>query len=159
MFPQSSPRFARAPERKQLPDGTEVLLRSIQPGDCELLARGFQQFSDESRYRRFFRATPRYDASLRRHITDVATSLVWLALDGDRCVGEARVVTSTRQPCGDLAVTVADDFHGRGLGSRLARRAVAEHLRSNDCVSFSILPGNTSATRIPVFTEPISFPG
>jgi GNAT superfamily N-acetyltransferase len=126
----------------------DLVLRRATRGDADAVLELYEGLGDESRYRRFFRATPRYDASLRRHITDVAASLVWLAFDGDRCVGEARVVTSTRQPCGDLAVTVADDFHGRGLGSRLARRAVAEHLRSNDCVSFSILPGNTSAARM-----------
>ena len=45
-------------------------------------------------------------------------------------------------------ITIADDYQGRGLGSRLARRAVADHLRTHECVSFSILPGNTSAARM-----------
>ena len=139
LVPQRSVRSSRT---------AELVLRRATPSDADAVLDLYEGLGAESRYRRFFRATPRYDASLRRHITDVATSLVWLAFDGDRCVGEARVVTSARQPCGDLAVTVADDFHGRGLGSRLARRAVAEHLRSNDCVSFSILPGNTSAARM-----------
>jgi GNAT superfamily N-acetyltransferase len=123
-------------------------LRRATVGDADAVLDLYEALSAESRYRRFFRSTPRYDAGLRRHITDVASSLVWLAFDGDRCVGEARVVSSARQPCGDLAVTIADDYQGRGLGSRLARRAVGEHLRTNECVSFSILPGNTSAARM-----------
>ena len=123
-------------------------LRRATGADADAVLDLYEALNAESRYRRFFRATPRYDAGLRRHITDVASSVVWLAFDGDRCVGEARVVTSARQPCGDLAVTIADDYQGRGLGSRLARRAVGEHLRANECVSFSILPGNTSAARM-----------
>jgi GNAT superfamily N-acetyltransferase len=126
----------------------DLVLRRATPDDAEALLDLYEGLGLESRYRRFFRATPRYDAALRRHITDVAASVVWVAFDGDRCVGEARVVTSARQPCGDLAVTIADDFHGRGLGSRLARRAVGDHLRTNECVSFSILPDNTSAARM-----------
>ena len=100
----------------------ELVLRRATTDDADALLALYEGLGAESRYRRFFRATPRYDAGLQRHITDVASSLVWVAFDGDRCVGEARVVSSTRQPCGDLAVTVADDYQGRGLGSRLARR-------------------------------------
>ena len=123
-------------------------LRPATTADADAVLDLYEALSAESRYRRFFRATPRYDAGLRRHITDVEASIVWLAFDGDRCVGEARVVVSSRQPCGDLAVTIADDYQGRGLGSRLARRAAGEHLRTNECVSFSILPGNTPAARM-----------
>ena len=126
----------------------DLVLRRATPDDADALLDLYEGLGAESRYRRFFRSTPRYDARLRQHIVAVAPSLVWAAFDGDRCVGEARVVTSSRQPCGDLAITIADDFQGRGLGSRLARRAVAEHLRTNECVSFSILPGNTSAARM-----------
>jgi GNAT superfamily N-acetyltransferase len=126
----------------------DLALRRATPDDADALMALYEGLGAESRYRRFFRSTPRYDASLRSHITDVAAVLVWAAFDGERCVGEARVVTSARQPCADLAVTIADDYHGRGLGSRLARRAVGEHLRTNECVSFSILPDNTSAARM-----------
>jgi GNAT superfamily N-acetyltransferase len=126
----------------------DLVLRRATSDDADALLDLYEGLGAESRYRRFFRATPRYDAGLQRHITDVDSSLVWVAFDGDRCVGEARVVSSSGQPCADLAVTIADDFQGRGLGSRLARRAVGEHLRTNECVSFSILPGNTSAARM-----------
>ena len=126
----------------------DLVLRRATPDDADALLDLYEGLGAESRYRRFFRSTPRYDARLRQHIAAVAASLVWAAFDGDRCVGEARVVTSARQPCGDLAITIADDFQGRGLGSRLARRAVAEHLRTNECVSFSILPDNRTAARM-----------
>jgi RimJ/RimL family protein N-acetyltransferase len=126
----------------------ELVLRRATPDDADALLELYEGLGAESRYRRFFRATPRYDSRLREHIAAVAASLVWAAFDGERCVGEARVVTSVRQPCGDLAITIADDYQGRGLGSRLARRAVADHLRTHECVSFSILPGNTSAARM-----------
>jgi hypothetical protein len=126
----------------------DLVLRRATADDADAVLALYEGLGADTRYRRFFRATPRYDAGLRRHITDVASSLIWVAFDGDRCVGEARIVTSTRQPCGDLAVTIADDYQGRGLGSRLARRAVGEHLRTNECVSFSIMPGNTAAARM-----------
>ena len=126
----------------------DLVLRRATPDDADALLDLYDGLGAESRYRRFFRATPRYDSRLREHIAAVDASLVWAAFDGEHCVGEARVVTSTRQPCGDLAITIADDYQGRGLGSRLARRAVGDHLRTHECVSFSILPGNTSAARM-----------
>src|SRR5262245_3412487 len=135
-----------------VPPGPQVSpalqMRRATSADAAAILDLYEGLGTESRYRRFFRATPRFDDALQRHLVDVAASLVWLAFDGERCVGEARVVSSPSQPCGDLAVTIADDFQGRGLGSRLARRAVGEHLRTNECVSFSILPGNTPAARL-----------
>ena len=37
----------------RLRDGGEVLIRAVQPADKPLFARGWERFSDESRYRRF----------------------------------------------------------------------------------------------------------
>lgn len=55
---------------------------------------------------------------------------------------------STRQPCADLAVTIADRYQQRGIGEHLARLAVKEHLETGSCVDFSIMPTNAAATRL-----------
>ena len=52
---------ARADENRvgdivRLRDGGEVLVRAVQPEDKPLFARGWERFSDESRYRRFMGA-------------------------------------------------------------------------------------------------------
>src|SRR6478752_600631 len=70
----------------------DLVLRRATPGDADALLDLYEGLGTESRYWRFFRPTPGYDAGLRRQITDVTASIVWAAFDGERCVGEARVV-------------------------------------------------------------------
>src|SRR5512134_3826111 len=102
--------------------------RPATPADADAIVELYEGLSAESRYGRFFRATPRYDRSLLRFLTDVTSSTVWLAFDGERCVGEARVATSVRDGRGDLAVVIADDHRGRGLGRRLSKLALRDYL-------------------------------
>jgi hypothetical protein len=62
---------------------------------------------------RFHHPTPRLNGQLRGILTDLARADVWLAFDGDVCVGEARLAgyrdRADHADWADLAVTVADD--------------------------------------------------
>lgn len=122
--------------------------RPATAADADAILELYEALSAESRYNRFFCATPRYDRALVSFLTDVSSSIVWLAFDGERCVGEARVTTSARDGRGDLAVVVADDHRGRGLGRRLSKLAVRDYLRHTEFVTFSILPTNRAAVRL-----------
>jgi GNAT superfamily N-acetyltransferase len=121
-----------------LRDGSPVLLRPVGPADRELLADGFERLSPESRYRRFFAPL----RALPGHVLDYLTSIdhvdhfAWGALvrgDGGAWlgVGVSRYVRLPADPeAADAAVTVVDDWQGRGLGRILLDALVLEALEN-----------------------------
>jgi RimJ/RimL family protein N-acetyltransferase len=126
----------------------ELTIRRATAADAQTIVELYEGLSPTSRHSRFFLPIPQITTSLRKQIADVDSASIWLAFDGDTCVGEVRIAPSARQPCADLAVTIADSHQHRGIGQHLARLAVAEHLETGSCVDFSILPTNTAATRL-----------
>ena len=120
--------------RISLRDGSQAEIRPLRPDDKRLLVAGFERLSPESRYRRFLSATNRLSSDTLRYLTEIDhhdhEALVALASDGT-WIGVARYVRSRTDPASaEAAVTVADDWHGRGLGTALtgllARRAREE---------------------------------
>jgi RimJ/RimL family protein N-acetyltransferase len=118
-----------------LPSGHEVVVRPIVREDAEEIAAGFLQLSAESRFRRFAAGTPRLSRSHLDYLTTVDhhdhEALVALVPGRTDIIGVARFVRSRTQPdSAEIAVTVADEWHRRGLGTslleRLADRARAE---------------------------------
>jgi GNAT superfamily N-acetyltransferase len=117
-----------------LRDGTRVTVRPITPQDAEPLRAGFERLSEESRYRRFLSPMNELSGPMLRYLTEVDhhdhEALIALAADRS-VVGVARSVRSRSDPqVADVAVTVADDWQGQGLGTALlgllADRARAE---------------------------------
>lgn len=110
-------------------------MRPIRRGDAPELRRAFERLSVQSRYRRFFTGMPTLSDALVRTLTEVdhVDSEALVAVperDASTIVGVARFVRDRSDPTtADLAVTVADDWHGQGLGSGLlallSRRASA----------------------------------
>jgi RimJ/RimL family protein N-acetyltransferase len=102
-------------------------IRPIEPEDKAALAAGFDRLSEESRYRRFLSAHPRLSASDLRYLTEVDhhDHEALAALDartGDG-VGVARFIRDAARPdSAEIAVAVADDWHGRGVGTALLHR-------------------------------------
>jgi RimJ/RimL family protein N-acetyltransferase len=111
-----------------LADGARVGVRPISAGDRDTLSTWFGRLSPESRRRRFHAPKPRLSARELTYLTEVDhrnhTALVAVDECG-RMVGEARYATAEPgSGVADFAVTVADDWQGRGLGSRLSARLV-----------------------------------
>jgi acetyltransferase len=127
--PTQSYRFA-------LKDGTPILVRAIRPEDKRLLQQGMAQLSEVSRYRRFMSLVTELSETQLKYLTEIdyVNHMAWGALDlsrpTPRGAGVARYVRSDKDPAkAEVAVTVLDEYQGRGLGTLLlgvlARTAAA----------------------------------
>jgi GNAT superfamily N-acetyltransferase len=137
-----------------LRDGVRVTLRPIAPEDKPLIAASFERLSEESRYRRFFTSKKELSAADLDYLVDVDHSdhEAIIAVDplSGEAVGVARYVRSNDDAeVAELAVTVIDDWQGRGLGrvllTRLTDRARREGVRRFSAV---VLGQNREALRL-----------
>lgn len=123
--------------RVGLRDGTPALIRPIQPGDKWRLREGLQLLSARSRFLRFHTPVQRLSEVQLRYLTEVDhvdhEALVALdpgALDQPG-LGVGRYIRLAGAPqVAEAAITVADPFQGRGLGTillDLLARAAIEH--------------------------------
>ena len=124
--------------RVVLRDGSKVVIRPVGSADAPLLADGFARLSPESRRLRFLRRKDALTPAELRYFTDVDhhdhEALGALEHAGGRGVGIARYVRDAGDPhAAEIAVTVVDDWQGRGLGTellaQLSGRARAEGIR------------------------------
>ena len=109
----------------QLHDGDHLVVRPIVPEDKPLLLDGFTRLSEESRYRRFMGLKRLTERDLR-YLTEIdyVDHFALIAFDiddpGRPGVAVARYVRDRADPSSaEAAVTVVDDYHGRGIGSIL----------------------------------------
>jgi len=143
MMPGSTYRIdASYREEATLANGTRVLLRLVQPGDRELLRRGFGQLSDTSRYLRFFATKTELTEAELTQLTEL-DGVHQLALgalaegpDGMEGLGIARFARDPATPAiAEAAVTVTDTAQGSGLGTLLLAR-LAEAARERGIAWF-----------------------
>jgi len=138
-----------------LQDGSEVLIRAIEPGDKARLAEGLRNLSQETIQRRFLAAKPRLTASELRYLTEVdgrdhIALVVVLAADPDALVAVARCVRLPDRPgTAEMAVVVGDPFQGLGLGRRLGQ-LLADEARAAGITRFAatMLGENVAAQRL-----------
>ncbi|UJA19587.1 GNAT family N-acetyltransferase [Thermoleophilia bacterium SCSIO 60948] len=107
----------------RLRDGAELCVRAIRTSDREALAAGFAAMSDDSRYQRFL--TPIHELSDRQldYLTDLDhdshEALIAFDPQTGRFAGVARFVRLADPTAAEAAVTVHDDWQGRGVGTAL----------------------------------------
>jgi CRP/FNR family transcriptional regulator, cyclic AMP receptor protein len=131
-----------------LGDRRRITLRRADDHDCAAIVELYENLSTQSRYQRFFHPTPRLNRQLRDFLIDLARAEVWLAFDGDTCVGESRISPYPDRDRADLAVTVADAYQNKGLGRHLARMAINGRNRGHKQIMVTIQPANTAAIRL-----------
>ena len=107
-----------------LRDGSQVLIRQVRGSDAPLLADGFARLSARSRQQRFLTAKQTLSAAELRFLTEVDhhdhEAIGALSPADGRGLGIARYVRDPGAPeAAEIAVTIADDWQGRGLGTEL----------------------------------------
>lgn len=137
---------------RRLPDGTLIEIRPLVAGDREALREGFERLSAETRYRRFF--GPMVELSDREldYLTEIDhhdhEALVAFDARSGEGIGLARYVRIA-PAVAEPAVTVADDWQGRGVGTallvELARRAREEGVWRFEA---PVLADNSNAIRV-----------
>jgi RimJ/RimL family protein N-acetyltransferase len=134
----------------KLRDGREVMLREIEAQDTEEMAAAFHRLSADSRYTRFMMSmrdlSPVMLEAATHPVPGRDFALVAVSGDGgfETIVAGARYVGAPGSDTCEFAVTVADDWHGLGLASRLLpiliASATAQGLR---CMEGYVLAVNT----------------
>jgi RimJ/RimL family protein N-acetyltransferase len=105
-------------------DGSAVLIRQVGRADGGLLADGFDRLSARFRQLRFLTAKKALSSAELRYFTDIDhhdhEALGALDHADGRGVGIARYVRDTDDPqAAEIAVTIVDEWQGRGLGTEL----------------------------------------
>lgn len=114
--------------------GGEYTVRPIQPNDAQMLQELVHGLSKESRYFRFVSSMQELPPSMLARFTliDYDREMALVAVhkvrtadaqgemvDTERIVGVSRYITNPDKASCEFSLLVADDFNGKGLGSRL----------------------------------------
>ncbi len=117
-----------------LRDGTPALLWPLLPTDAETLRDVFCRLSPGSRHHRFLQVLDQLDDPMIRLLVDsvdgvhhIALVLIVLPPQGqEELIGVAHLVQYPDDPAtADIAVTVVDDWQGRGAGTALVSALLA----------------------------------
>ena len=125
---------ARYEQLWPLRGGGEYTIRPIHPGDAQLLQELVQNLSAESRYFRFVSSLRELPPPMLSRLTliDYDREMALVAIHRERVadaqgeitvkkriVGVSRYITNPDKTSCEFSLVVADDFNGKGLGSRL----------------------------------------
>jgi len=117
-------------------DGTEVTIRPIRPEDEPLMVAFHRMLSDRTVYLRYFssmslRRRIEHDRLLRICFGGYDREMVLVADRVDAATGEHRIMgvgrlnkSGARNQGAEVAVLVADQYQGQGLGTELLRRSI-----------------------------------
>ena len=126
-----------------LRDGSHVRLRQGHSSDRDLLLRGFERLSAQSRYQRFLAPMPALSDSMLRYLSHIDhrdhEAIVALDEQTGEGLGVARYVRNSEHPDrAEVAVTVIDDWQGRGLGTLLLE-VISARAREAGITTFTAL--------------------
>ncbi|HET6910290.1 MAG TPA: GNAT family N-acetyltransferase [Mycobacteriales bacterium] len=155
-----------------LRDGTEAMIWPLLPTDAEDLRHAFDELSPRSRRLRFLGPVTRLDEAMIHLLVDavdqrhhIALVLVVFPADElERPIGVARLVQLPGDPnTADFAVTVIDEWQGRGAGRALADALV--QLRPDEVTTLATAVAADNAAslamlrRLGAMTTRPSYPG
>jgi acetyltransferase len=141
------------PRRIRLHDGREVTVRAIVEADAPEIVQAFERLSPSSRYFRFMQHKKQLDdAALQRGVCprpgrEFAFVATIPAADGIDIVGAAQYVPAdeTDDKTCEFAITVAEDWRGSGLASKLLASLVRRARRDGyETVQGMVIAENTA---------------
>jgi GNAT superfamily N-acetyltransferase len=110
-----------------LPDGESVTIRPVRRQDADALQAYFRGLSGETRYRRFLGAMAELTGKQLARLAemdgpDALALLAFAETGGTSClIGEAVLVTVPGSARSEMALSVADHWQRKGVGSALVR--------------------------------------
>jgi RimJ/RimL family protein N-acetyltransferase len=117
---------------KRLPDGAPILIRPIRADDKRMLENGLRHLSEESVQRRFLTPKSSFSRAELRYLTEVdgrdhvALVVEYPAEPVRRLIAVGRFVRLKDDPeAAEVAITVADDWQRRRVGTTLAELLAA----------------------------------
>lgn len=138
----------------RLRDGTLGLTWALLHDDRQQLADGYERLSPESKYHRFLTGVPHLtDAMLDRLVDGVDgvnhVALVLFCIDRDGVgtpAGVGRLIRYPDRPTdSDVAVTVAEEFRGRGVATALLAELVTQRPAGIERLRTSVAADNPAA--------------
>lgn len=116
----------------QLPDGTDVVVRPIQPEDAAMEQAFVESLSEESKYFRFMQSLDRLTPVMLARFTQIdydrEMAFVGVIDDGSpnaQMIGVARYMSNPDRHSCEFALTVGDAYRRQGIGRELMRRIMA----------------------------------
>lgn len=126
----------------RLRDGSFAEVRPIEPNDKEAIVAGFERLSPESRYERFLSPLDHMSQEMVRYLTEVDhhdhEALVAFDQGSGDPIGVGRYVRESDPETAEAAIVVADDWHGRGVGTALLNE-LAQRAREEGVKRFTAL--------------------
>lgn len=141
------------PCQVRLRDGTTAQVRAVQaPGDRQMLRDGFAALSPESRYNRFLSAMPSLSDDMIVRLVDEVDGIDHVAVvltptnRPGHPVAVARLIRYPEWPAAaDIAVSVADDWQGRGVASALLPVLIANRPRGVTTLATEVATDNAAS--------------
>ncbi|RPH86819.1 MAG: GNAT family N-acetyltransferase, partial [Deltaproteobacteria bacterium] len=111
--------------RKSLKDGLEIKIRPIKTSDEDMMRRLFYNFSDESKYFRYFASKPIMPhKEMQKYVSidyEDVLSVVAIVEKGrnERIIAEARYAYDKKTDAYEVAFIVDEEFQGKGVATFL----------------------------------------
>jgi RimJ/RimL family protein N-acetyltransferase len=138
----------------RLRDDTEAFVVPLVRANREALRQEYEHLSAETRFDRFLAAVPELTETMLDHLVDevdevdhVALVLLVLTPDGTELpLGLARIIRYPHDPtAADVAVTVVDDWHGRGVATALLQVLMRHRPQGVERIKTVVSAGNLAS--------------
>jgi RimJ/RimL family protein N-acetyltransferase len=140
---------------KTFKDGLEVKFKPIRPSDEDMMRRLFYEFSDESKYLRYFaKVLIMPHKEMQKYVNidyEKVFSIVGVVTDHrtERIIAEARYALDPESGAYEMAFLVDEEFQGRGIGTfMLGYLLKIARERGIKKLSATVLPQNTKMLKV-----------